>query len=57
MPYVYTEQGISMLASVLRSETAINVSIRIMRTFVEMRRIIANNALLFLKDKSMMHLV
>ena len=47
MPYVYTEQGISMLASVLRSEAAINVSIRIMRTFVEMRRFIANNALLF----------
>ena len=47
MPYVYTEQGISMLASVLRSEIAINVSIRIMRTFVEMRRFIANNALLF----------
>lgn len=47
MPYVYTEQGISMLASVLRSEVAINVSIRIMRTFVEMRRFIANNALLF----------
>lgn len=47
MPYVYTEQGISMLASVLRSEIAINVSIRIMRSFVEMRRFIANNALLF----------
>lgn len=47
MPYVYTEQGISMLASVLRSEIAINASIRIMRTFVEMRRFIANNALLF----------
>lgn len=47
MPYVYTEQGISMLASVLRSEIAVNTSIRIMRTFVEMRRFIANNALLF----------
>ena len=47
MPYVYTEQGISMLASVLRSEVAINTSIRIMRTFVEMRRFISNNALLF----------
>ena len=47
MPYVYTEQGISMLASVLRSEIAINTSIHIMRTFVEMRRFIANNALLF----------
>lgn len=47
MPYVYTEQGISMLASVLHSEIAIDASIRIMRTFVEMRRFIANNALLF----------
>lgn len=47
MPYVYTEQGISMLASVLRSEIAINTSIHIMRTFVEVRRFIANNALLF----------
>lgn len=36
-----------MLASVLRSEVAINVSIGIMRAFVEMRRFIANNALLF----------
>ena len=47
LPYVYTEQGISMLASVLRSEVAINVSIGIMRAYVEMRRFIANNALLF----------
>ncbi len=36
-----------MLASVLHSEVAINVSIGIMRAFVEMRRFIANNALLF----------
>ena len=47
LPYVFTEQGISMLASVLHSEVAINVSIGIMRAFVEMRRFIANNALLF----------
>lgn len=47
LPYVYTEQGIAMLASVLRSEVAINVSIGIMRAFVEMRRFIASNALLF----------
>ena len=46
LPYVFTEQGISMLASVLHSEVAIKVSIGIMRTFVEMRRFIANNALL-----------
>lgn len=47
LPYVFTEQGISMLASVLHSEVAIKVSIGIMRAFVEMRRFIANNALLF----------
>ena len=47
LPYVFTEQGISMLASVLHSEVAINVSIGIMRAFVEMRRFIANNDLLF----------
>lgn len=48
-PYVYSEQGISMLASVLHSKVAVQVSISIMRTFVEMRRFIANNALLFEK--------
>lgn len=47
LPYVFTEQGISMLASVLHSDIAINVSIGIIRAFVEMRRFIANNALLF----------
>lgn len=47
LPYVFTEQGISMIASVLHSEIAVNVSIGIMRAFVEMRRFIANNALLF----------
>lgn len=47
LPYVFTEQGISMLASVLHSDIAINVSIGIMRAFVEMRCFIANNALLF----------
>lgn len=47
LPYVFTEQGIAMLASVLHSDTAIQVSIRIMNAFVEMRHFIANNALLF----------
>ena len=49
LPYVYTEQGISMLASVLHSKVAVDVSISIMRAFVEMRHFIANNALLFEK--------
>ena len=47
MPYAFTEQGIAMLSTVLRSEIAIQPSIRIMDTFAEMRRFIANNALLF----------
>lgn len=47
LPYVFTEQGIAMLSSVLRSEIAIQTSIRIIDAFVEMRRFIANNSLLF----------
>lgn len=47
LPYVFTEQGIAMLSSVLRSDVAIQVSINIMDAFIEMRRFIANNALLF----------
>ena len=49
LPYVFTEQGIAMLSGILRSDIAVQVSIRIMNTFVEMRRFIANNALLFEK--------
>ena len=48
-PYMFTEQGIAMLSGILRSDIAIQVSIRIMNSFVEMRRFIANNALLFEK--------
>ena len=47
LPYAFTEQGIAMLSGVLRSDVAVQMSIRIMNTFVEMRRFIANNALLF----------
>jgi phage regulator Rha-like protein len=48
-PYAFTEQGIAMLSAVLRSDVAINVSINIMKAFVEMRHFISNNALLFEK--------
>lgn len=51
-PYMFTEQGIAMLSGILRSDIAIQVSIRIMNSFVEMRRFIANNALLFEKVSS-----
>lgn len=47
LPYVFTEQGIAMLSAVLRSDVAIQVSIRIMNTFVEMRRFFVNNSLVF----------
>ena len=47
--YAFTEQGIAMLSAVLKSETAITVSIHIMKTFVEMRHFISSNALLFEK--------
>lgn len=44
LPYVYTEQGISMLAGVLKNDIAIQVSISIIRAFIEMRKFIANNS-------------
>ena len=47
LPYVFTEQGIAMLSAVLRSDIAIQVSIRIMETFVEMRKYMANTSLLY----------
>lgn len=42
LPYAFTEQGVAMLSSVLRSEQAIQVNIAIMRTFVRLRRILAS---------------
>jgi hypothetical protein len=42
-PYAFTEQGVAMLSSVLRSARAADVNIAIMRTFVKVRRILATN--------------
>ena len=47
LPYVFTEQGVAMLSSVLRSKTAIEVNIRIMRAFVSMRHFMASNTAIF----------
>ncbi len=47
LPYVFTEQGVAMLAGVLRSDKAIKMSIQIISAFVSMRRFIINNAQLF----------
>lgn len=49
LPYVFTEQGVAMLSAVLRSKTAIRVSLRIINAFVELRRFIQNNAQLFMR--------
>lgn len=47
LPYVFTEYGITMLAGLLKSEVAVNVSIKIVNTFIEMRKFISANRQLF----------
>ncbi|MDP3464148.1 MAG: ORF6N domain-containing protein [Sulfuricurvum sp.] len=47
LPFVFTEQGVSMLSSVLKSDTAIQTSIQIINTFVNMRKFISLNAGIF----------
>lgn len=59
-PYAFTEQGVAMLSAVLRSETAIEVSIQIMNAFVEMRKVMISNSGLFqrletLESKMQLH--
>ena len=44
MPYAFTEQGIAMLSSVLKSKTAIEVNIAIMRAFVQMRQMLTETS-------------
>ena len=47
MPYAFTEQGVAMLSSVLKSPTAVEVNIQTMRAFVAMRHFLQNNAKVF----------
>lgn len=47
LPYAFTEQGVSMLSAVLKSNMAVDVSVKIIRSFVNMRKFISNNALVF----------
>lgn len=49
LPYAFTEQGVSMLSAILRSKTAIEVSIKIIDQFVKMRHFISQNNELFHK--------
>ena len=52
LPYAFTEQGVAMLSAVLRSDTAVQVSIQIMQAFVEMRRFLGTNAQVFQRLES-----
>jgi len=54
-PYVFTEQGVAMLSSVFRSNTAVSVSIQIMDAFVAMRRFLVNNAQIFQRLETIEH--
>lgn len=47
LPFVFTEQGVSMLSSILSSQRAIKISIQIMRAFIDMRKFLNANALVF----------
>jgi hypothetical protein len=53
LPYAFTEQGIAMLSSVLRSPRAVEVNIAIMRTFVQLRRLMDSNRNLARKIEAM----
>ena len=53
LPYVFTEYGITMLAGLLKSEVAVNVSIRIVNTFIEMRKFLMLNGQVFERLTSM----
>ena len=57
-PYAFTEQGVAMLSAILRSETAIKVSIDIMNAFVAMRRFLMNNSKIFTEiDSIKQHMI
>lgn len=53
LPYAFTEQGVAMLSSVLRSPRAVEVNIAIMRTFVQLRSLMQSNKLLAEKIESL----
>ena len=53
LPFAFTEQGVAMLSSVLRSSRAVEVNIAIMRTFVQLRRLMDSNATLARKIESL----
>lgn len=55
MPFVFSEQGVTMLSAVLRSDTAVQISIQIVKSFIQMRKFITNNALIFQRMDNLEH--
>lgn len=55
IPYLFTENGVAMLSSVLKSSTAIEVNIRIMRAFTAMRSFVVNNPHIFNRLEAVEH--
>ena len=55
LPFAFTEQGVAMISAVLHSETAVKVSIQIMNSFVEMRKLMLGNAALFQRINTVEH--
>ena len=47
LPYVFTEYGITMLAELIKSEVAVNVSIKIVNSFIEIRKFLSTNGQIF----------
>lgn len=55
LPFAFTENGVAMLSSVLKSDTAIEVNVRIMRAFTSMRSFLTNNAHVFQRLETVEH--
>ena len=55
LPYAFTEHGVTMLASVLKSETAVKASVQIVKAFVSMRHFLQSNAKIFAELKFIRH--
>lgn len=55
LPYAFTEHGVTMLASVLKSETAVKASVQIVRAFVSMRHFLQSNSEIFAELKFIRH--
>ncbi len=53
MPFAFTEQGVSMLSAVLKSDIAVAVNNSIMKSFVQIRKFMSNNSLVFQRLNSL----